>query len=438
MTDDPSLELVQRALSEAAGAAMVLDERLRVVTATQEAHDLVGSPIELGIAAPALLCGTGPVRPVADAMAAGKPVAASVVRPSKDGEERLIHVRATPLMRDDERIGWLLLMDEEGWHAEGVDAPVQPWGILTRNATMKRLLRDIERAAKSDAAVLVRGETGAGKELVAQAIHTASDRGEGPFRAINCAALPQSLLESALFGHVRGAFTGATRDEPGHFRLADGGTLFLDEIGELPLALQATLLRVLQEKTVIPVGGREPIPVDVRIVTATNRSLRQEVQAGRFRSDLMYRVRVIPLFLPPLRDRPEDIELLAWHFVEMRNERGPRKISRITRGALGAMQRYDWPGNVRELINAVEYAFVMGEGAMLTETELPPEVRGDEEAAAASAVNAPEPLSEKIPPEARRLLRAIERAGGHHGRAAASLGISRTTLWRRLRKYGLG
>ncbi|HHH26802.1 MAG TPA: AAA family ATPase [Polyangiaceae bacterium] len=420
---------------------MVLDDRLRVVAATASAHELVGSPIEVGTAAPALLCGTGPVRPVADAMAAGKPVAASVVRPSKGGEERLIHVRATPLEEGDERMGWLLLMDEEGWHAEGADAPVEPWGILTRNAAMKRLLRDIERAAASDAAVLVRGETGSGKELVARAIHQASTRSGGPFRAINCAALPESLLESALFGHVRGAFTGATSDEPGHFRLADGGTLFLDEIGELPLALQATLLRVLQDKTVIPVGGRDPIPVDVRIVTATHRALRQEVQEGRFRADLMFRVRVLPLFLPPLRERPEDIELLAWRFVEQRNERGGRHISRITQGAREAMSRYDWPGNVRELDNAIEYAFVMGEGAMLAETDLPPEVQGDRGGRGGGitgAVNAPEPLPDEVPPEARRLLRAIERAGGHHGRAAASLGISRTTLWRRLRKHGLG
>jgi two-component system, NtrC family, response regulator AtoC len=435
--DAAARELLRAALSESVGAAMVLDHRLRVVDATPEATELVGTPVEPGVSAPALLCGSGQERPVADSLAAGKPVAASVVRPGPGGEERMVHVRATPLDTAGQQ-GWLLLMEAEGWRAEGVEAPVEPWGILTRNERMKRLLRDIERAASSEAAVLVRGETGSGKELVARAIHEASDRSSGPFRAINCAALPPSLLESALFGHVRGAFTGATSDEPGHFRLAHGGTLFLDEVGELPLHLQATLLRVLQEKSVIPVGGRDAIDVDVRIVTATHRALRTEVQHQRFRADLMFRIRVIPLFLPPLRERTDDIELLAWRFVDQRNERGRRHISRIAKGAQQALARYDWPGNVRELDNAIEYAFVMGEGAVLTEAELPPEVRGDEEQALGAAVNTPEPLAEGMPPEARRLLRAIERAGGHHGRAAASLGISRTTLWRRLRKLGLG
>lgn len=436
---DPVPNLLVHALSEAAGAAMVLDDRLRVVAATKQAHELVGSPIEVGTAAPALLCGTGPVRPVADAMARGKPVAASVVRPSKGGEERLIHVRATPLAEGDERIGWLLLMDEEGWHAEGADAPVEPWGILTRNAAMKRLLRDIERAAASDAAVLVRGETGSGKELVARAIHDASSRSDGPFRAINCAALPESLLESALFGHVRGAFTGATSDEPGHFRLADGGTLFLDEIGELPLAVQATLLRVLQDKTVIPIGGREPIPVDVRIVTATHRALRQEVQAGRFRADLMFRVRVLPLFLPPLRDRREDIELLAWRFVEERNGRGQRHISRITEGARDAMARYDWPGNVRELRNYVERAVVLQYAGPAQRRSLVPD---EPNAPTGGAVDLDLAFTEakKLVVEdfeQRYLTALLEWSQGNVSRAARKAGMDRMYLHRLLQRHGI-
>jgi transcriptional regulator with PAS, ATPase and Fis domain len=344
-------------------------------------------------------------------------------------------VRATPLRHQGEQIGWLLLLDERGFQGDASAEVVTRWGIITRDPAMKELLHDVALAAASDAAVLVRGETGSGKELVARAIHAASTRASGPFRAINCAALPPSLLESALFGHARGSFTGATRDEPGHFRLADGGTLFLDEVGDLPLELQAKLLRVLQDQSVIPVGGREPVHVDVRIVTATHKSLRAEVQAGRFRADLMFRVRVIPLFLPPLRDRRDDVEPLAWRFVERRNEGGAKRVvGRISDAAKAALRSYDWPGNVRELQNAIEYAFVMGQGAVLDVTQLPPEVRGDP---ARRHANVPAALSPELPPEARRIMRALERAGGHRGRAAASLGMSRTTLWRRMQRHGL-
>ncbi|MFW6087820.1 MAG: sigma-54 interaction domain-containing protein, partial [Myxococcota bacterium] len=263
----------------------------------------------------------------------------------------------------------------------------------------------------------------------------------GPFRTINCAALPENLLESELFGHVRGAFTGAVRDAPGHFRLAHRGTLFLDEIGEMPLELQAKLLRVLADRIVVPIGGTDPVEVDVRVIAATHRSLRRAVEEGRFRDDLMYRLRVIPLFLPPLRDRSDDLPLLAWHFVTRHNERGGRHVTRIAPGAIEAMQQHDWPGNVRELENAIEYAFVMGEGPVLTDAELPPEIRGAGEAAAPKPRRANRPptgdRAEHLPSEALRVRNALERAGGHRGRAAAILGISRTTLWRKMQKHGL-
>jgi transcriptional regulator with PAS, ATPase and Fis domain len=398
----------------------------------------VGTPLTPGVSAPRLLCGQADERPVAEALAAGRAVVAEVMRPDGEGRPRVLSVRASPLRTAGETVGWILLLDLPAGASAAGDAAEARWGIATRNARMKRLLHEVARAAQSEAAILVRGETGSGKELVARAIHSASSRRDGPFRALNCAALPESLLESALFGHVRGAFTGAERDEPGHFRLAHGGTLFLDEIAELPLRLQATLLRVLQEKTVIPLGGREPVAVDVRIVSATHRSLRHAVAEGRFRSDLMFRVRVVPLFLPPLRERPEDIELLAWHFVEQQNRHGLRRVSRMTPGASAALGRYDWPGNVRELSNAIEYAFVMGEGAVLTEAELPPEIRGDEPATVTAPATPAVVASPAVPAELGRLLTALERAGGHHGRAAASLGISRSTLWRKLRKSGVG
>jgi transcriptional regulator with PAS, ATPase and Fis domain len=298
--------------------------------------------------------------------------------------------------------------------------------------------------ARRSATVLVRGETGTGKELVAQAIHAASARSDGPFRAINCAALPPHLLESELFGHVRGAFTGAVRDAPGHFRLAAGGTLFLDEVAELSLELQAKLLRVLQERVVIPVGGRDSIPVDVRVVSATHRSLQGAVADGAFRADLMYRLRVVPLFIPPLRERGRDVLVIAQRFIDEQNERGERQVLSMSRGAQARLLAHPFPGNVRELQNVIEYAFTMGDGPVLVESDLPPELRDmrarDAERGAAS-VNVPRTGSAHAAPgrddEAARIRFALERAAGHRGRAAQSLGISRATLWRRMRALDL-
>jgi len=429
------------ALHEVAGAAIVLDAELHVLAYTDDVPELVGGPVDLGIFAPQVLCGEGEQRPVAEALSEGRAVVAEVPRPTPDGGSRVILVRASPLASGKKRLGWILLLEGEPWQSEGPSAAVVVHGIRTRDAGMKKLLRDVDRVARRTATVLVRGETGAGKELVARAVHAASDRASGPFRAINCAALPPALLESTLFGHVRGAFTGAVRDEPGHFRLADGGTLFLDEVAELSLALQAKLLRVLEDHSVIPVGGREPVPVDVRIVSATHRSLRDAVAAGAFRADLMYRLRVVPLFIPPLRERVADIELLAWHFIEQRNDPAEREIARIAPTAARKMAAYAWPGNVRELENAIEYAFAMGEGPVLTEAHLPPEVRG-RDTRQRPPRNVPldleaETHEDELPDEARRILYAIERSAGHRGRAAASLGMSRVTLWRKLKRYGL-
>ncbi|MEZ4337704.1 MAG: sigma 54-interacting transcriptional regulator [Sandaracinaceae bacterium] len=429
---------VMWALREAVGPALVLDRDLRVVAFTPGAPEVLGMDPDVGVSAPKILCGHGKERPVAEALAAGRAVTADILRPTLAGENRAVRVRATPIGEGEER-GFLVMLSVDPWRGEE-DETVDDFGIVTRDPRMKQLLRDVRKVARSEASVLVRGETGSGKELIAAAIHRASPRANAPFRALNCAALPPNLLESELFGHVRGAFTGAVRDAPGHFRLADGGTLFLDEVAELPLDVQAKLLRVLQERTVIPIGGRDPVPVDVRIVSATHRALRKAVEAGRFRSDLLYRLRVIPLYLPPLRERPGDIEVLVWHFLAQHEEKGARAIRRIADGALEVLVGYDWPGNVRELQNVVEYATVMGEGPVLTEADLPPEVRGVE-GIIGVATTTPDPeltaMRQDLPPEARRLLNALERAGGHMSRAAASLGMSRTTLWRKLKKHGL-
>jgi transcriptional regulator with PAS, ATPase and Fis domain len=307
-------------------------------------------------------------------------------------------------------------------------------GLWTGDEAMKRAFHIAERAARRDATVLLRGETGTGKELFARAIHAMSPRAKKPFSAINCAALPPSLLESELFGHVRGAFTGAVRDQPGFFQGAGRGTVFLDEVAEMPLELQAKLLRVLETKTVIPVGGREAVPIDVRIVAATHQSLRAAVEAGRFRADLMYRLRVIPIFLPPLRSRPNDVPLLARKVIDELNRQEGRQINRIEPATLDAMRAYAWPGNVRELRNALEYAYVIGDGPVLALGDLPPEIGAP--GAELEPAAAPRESSSQ-PTEIARVRAALERAGGNREQAARSLKISRVTLWRRMRDYGL-
>jgi two-component system response regulator AtoC len=321
-------------------------------------------------------------------------------------------------------------------------------GIHTVAPQMEALFARLRRIACADSTVLIDGETGTGKELVARAIHGESRRRRAPFQAVSCAAFSPALLESELFGHVRGAFTGAVRDRPGLFALADGGTLFLDEVAEIPLDLQGTLLRVLQEKTFVPVGGSRARSVDVRVLSATNRPLRREVAEGRFREDLGFRLRVVPIVLPPLRSRLGDVEALLWHFAEETRREGLRVIEGVTVEAMAVLRAYPWPGNVRELRSAVEYAAVVGEGPILDLGELPPEVRGEPPAAARTerppALRPGESESSPKPPlptladlERERIVGALARHGGRKGMAATDLGMSRTTLWRKLRRHRL-
>jgi len=305
-------------------------------------------------------------------------------------------------------------------------------GIYTRAPEMEPLFRRLRQVSRSGSTVLVRGESGSGKELVARAIHAMSPRAKQPFRAINCATLSSTLLESELFGHIRGAFTGAVRDHRGIFEQADRGTLFLDEIAEVPLDIQAKLLRVLEERTFVPVGGTKPVRVDVRLVSATHRALRREVAEGRFRDDLRYRIRVVPLFLPPLRQRSGDVEALAWHFIDRFNEENYGHIEAMTGEALHAMLAYPWPGNVRELRNVVEHGFAVDEDSILGLDDLTPELRGepppDDDCAPAS------PIEQS---ERDRILAAMAKHGGRRSAVAAELGISRTTLWHKLHKHHL-
>ncbi len=435
-------DLLLAAIEDLSGPVLVLDAALGVVRATQSAEALVGTSIPHGISATKLLCGGAVNRPIAEALARGVPATGTVERPGPDGGTRSLLVRATPIERDGARIGWVLALQVESREEDDTGAPLLFHGMWTADAAMKRAFHVIERAARRDATVLVRGETGTGKELVARSVHALSPRAKGPFAAINCAALPGSLLESELFGHVRGAFTGAVRDQPGFFRTASGGTLFLDEVAEMSLELQAKLLRVLETHTIIPVGAREPVPVNVRIVAATHQSLRAAVDAGTFRADLMYRLRVIPIYIPPLRARAADVALLAQKLVESLNAEGGRQVGRISPKAMTALTEYPWPGNVRELRNALEYAYVIGEGPVLEASDLPLEIVepgaiADLTETARANVGAVTPASSSEPPAVTRIRRALERASGHRGRAAQILGVSRVTLWRRMRELGL-
>ena len=303
-------------------------------------------------------------------------------------------------------------------------------GLITASDQMFELFNKITRVAKHDTPTLVRGESGTGKELVARAIHRLSRRARSPFHAVNCATLRPDLAASTLFGHMRGAFTGAVSNHVGLFERADGGTLFLDEIVELPSDVQAQLLRVLQERTFIPVGGTRHISVDVRLVAATHQSLREAVAAKKFREDLMYRLRVVPLYLPPLAERGRDIELLTWYFIRRNNAIMGKKITGVAASAMGRLKAYHWPGNVRELSNAIEHAFIMSDGDTLRLDNFAPEIRGE------APPRRREP--ELTPEESERLniLRALEETP-NRSEAARNLGISRTTLWRKMRELGL-
>lgn len=307
-------------------------------------------------------------------------------------------------------------------------------GILSRDPAMQEAIKIIRNVAETEATVLIRGESGTGKELVAHALHLESVRRGKPFLAINCAALTPSLLESELFGHVKGAFTGAMRNHAGLFQRAHGGTLFLDEVAELPLELQAKLLRVLQEQSFIPVGGDAAITVDVRIIAATHRSLREEVKAGRFREDLMYRLRVVPIFLPPLRERVQDVDLLLWQCIQQHNQHGPRHVDSIAPDAMRRLLDHRWPGNVRELKNVIEYAFAVGRGNAITMDDLPPEFR---EAPRSNNTLLTSDISSGRMNEAELIREVLQSADGHLETAARQLGMSRATLWRKRKKYAI-
>ncbi len=330
------------------------------------------------------------------------------------------------------RLRLVLLSDRtDRLRLEAILSSHDHFGIITSDPVMQSLTARAHQVARARAAVLLQGESGTGKTLFARMIHQLSDRSRGPFIEVNCSAIPEGLVESELFGHVKGAFTGAIQDRPGRFQAADGGTLFLDEIGEIPLHLQAKLLRAIQEQRFEPVGSDETIQVDVRIITACNRGLRDMVRTADFRSDLYYRLAVVALELPPLRQRPGDIPLLAQHFMARFSRFGYPDNIELTASARRLLLAYHWPGNVRELENAIEHGIICAVSGKIRAESLPPHLT---EAAGASNKLTTIPAEDS---ERERIITALQAANGIRSAAAASLGIDRSTLWRKMKKYGL-
>ena len=313
--------------------------------------------------------------------------------------------------------------------------------LIGAGPAMQRVFETIQKVAETDLTVLVRGDSGTGKELVAQALHNRSSRKARPFVAVNCAAISRELVESELFGHEKGAFTGADARRQGRFEAADGGTIFLDEIGDMPAETQAKVLRVLQERSFERVGGTKPIQVDVRVVAATHRNLEEEVANGNFREDLYYRLKVVELALPPLRERSEDVPALAQRFLEQVNERLGREKQRISEAALARLVQHPWPGNVRELRNVVEQASVLASGNTIDESDL--HLDGKEKTAAAPTADVSSlPFSEAKKRTVEQferafLLRALRANGGNISRAAESIGMVRQSLQQKIRELGL-
>jgi len=322
-------------------------------------------------------------------------------------------------------------------------------GLQGRSRAMQEIFQLVEDLADSDATVLVLGESGTGKELVAGAIHHSSHRRDGPYVKVNCSALSEGLLESELFGHVRGAFTGAVSDKVGRFEQASGGTIFLDEIGDLSPTVQVKLLRVLQEREIERVGSGHTLRVDCRVIAATHRDLHREINAGRFREDLFYRLNVMPIELPPLRERTEDIPLIATHFVERFRAETGRAVQRLDGEALALLMDYAWPGNVRELENAIAHAFIRCRGEVVGADALPAFLRQPPPAEGLNGTGARQ--AEALGParrpgqgddagdeaERHRVIEALRASRWNRTAAAAHLGMHRTTLWRKMREWGL-
>ncbi|HEY6098604.1 MAG TPA: sigma-54 dependent transcriptional regulator [Anaeromyxobacter sp.] len=409
-----------------------VSERLDAILGAGAASRMLGEPIE-AVLGPELFGPSGTLR---QALLAGeKREGWRAFLRTPGGAARLLSVTAARLQHDphgvcDPDAVYLLVMRPADDEAVAATGPIAGFGVIGRSQAMARVFRLIETLQHSEATVLVTGESGTGKEVTARMIHAHSARRNGPFVAVNAAALPGELLETELFGHVRGSFTGATKDRVGRFEAAADGTLFLDEVGDLPLHLQVKLLRVLQERTYERVGDGQPRRTNARIIAATHRDLRRAVAEGNFREDLYYRLRVFPIEIPPLRERREDIEPIARLLLSRVGARTGRAL-RFSPDVLRVLLSHDWPGNVRELENALEFAATVCQGQTIQPEDLPPEI-GAGAVPRRAAEPAPLPTDERSELEA-----ALDTHRWDRAETAKALGLSRSTLWRRMRSMGL-
>ncbi len=352
----------------------------------------------------------------------------------KSGMEKTVKINTIPIKnKKGEIVGGVRIfhdISEFERFKRGLNKKFHIDDIVGKSPRMREILSYLPDIAESDSAVLIEGPTGSGKELIARAIHYMSPRKDGPFVIVNCAALPETLLESELFGYVRGAFTGALRNKPGRFSLANNGTLFLDEIASTAQSFQADLLRVIEDGEFTPLGGTESQRADFRLITATNLDLKKMVQEGRFRDDLYYRLNVIRITLPPLKDRREDIPLLIEHFIQKFNLLKGKNIEGVSSEAMRIFLDYDFPGNIRELENMIEYAFVMCKGRLIMPEHLPKDLLN-------ASSNTLVELSGREKKEADKIKAILEKFPRGREQAAKALGISRTTLWRKMKRYGI-
>ncbi|MCB2193815.1 MAG: sigma 54-interacting transcriptional regulator [Deltaproteobacteria bacterium] len=438
----PSPALNQLILNSITEGVFTVDPQMRIVSFNRAAEEITGISPEQAVGSKchqvlrAAICGTS--CPLRQSMATGEPgLEVDVEISGAQGQRLPVRIR-TAVLRDDlgRVVGGVETFRDlsEVYHLrKKLTSGYTLCDLKGKSKAMRQLFGVLPAAARSGATVLIRGESGTGKELVARACHDLSNLHQGPFVAVNCAAIPEALMESELFGHVRGAFTGADRDREGRLSAAKGGTLFLDEVGDLQPGIQVKLLRTLDSGEYTMLGSNQVRHAEVRVVAATHRDLEKGMAKGNFRQDLYYRLNVVDLRVPPLRKRREDIPLLAHHFLEsLAAERG-EPVRKVTPGAMARLMEYSWPGNVRELKNALEHALVLAQDKAVDIKHLPISLQnGSHIEAEANYL----PLN-LVQREREAIVEALARQGGHRARAAASLGISTTTLWRKMKAYGI-
>lgn len=421
------------------GIVAILDADMNIATANRAISEMLQMPIQdiIGKKASELFKNNIPgiIEVLEKTIASRKPVRNFTIEMlTQSGEVNSFLVSTAPIEKtNDSDVAMVLILHDisEITRLRKIALQMDHYGkIIGKSRTMKDLFALIEAIKHYNTSVLIVGETGTGKELVARTIHNKSDRKNEPFVPVNCSALPDTLIESELFGYEKGAFTGATHNHHGRFKMADGGTLFLDEVGTLALDTQVKLLRVIQEKVVDPLGSSKRVPVDVRIISATNRDLSELVAKGLFREDLYYRLKVMQINLAPLREREEDITLLVDLFITRLNRYYKKNIAGITRNVKMMLQNYLWPGNVRELENAIEHAFVLSAGAFLEKDLFPPEIRH-----AKKDGSPPPPTNFDLNAEEENIKRALLSAKGNRTEASKILGIHRSSLWRKMREF---